>query len=156
MDLINQWGIIFMVIIMIPNIIFAYSHPEGFDNLYHHRFIEICEQIGRFGCFLTMIINIPYTCQGWLINGTKDIYIIMNMIFISLYCLTWIVFEKGMMKALVLSTLPSCIFLGSGILMQSLLLIVFSLIFAPCHIWISYRNQIKTLEINKIKEKMNE
>ncbi|MGN1182902.1 MAG: hypothetical protein ACI4SR_07860 [Faecalibacillus sp.] len=143
MRFINDWGFIFMIIMMLPNIIFAYRHPDGFANLYHQPVIEFFEQIGRFGCFSTMIINVPYTCGDWLFSGAKEFYFTVNIICLSLYYLIWIFSQKSLFQALSLSILPSVIFLLSGFLMQSILLIIFSLIFAPCHILISYQNQIK-------------
>lgn len=140
----NDWGFIFMIIMMLPNIIFAYRHPDGFANLYHQPVIEFFEQIGRFGCFSTMIINVPYTCGDWLFSGAKEFYFTVNIICLSLYYLIWIFSQKSLFQALSLSILPSVIFLLSGFLMQSILLIIFSLIFAPCHILISYQNQIKS------------
>ena len=143
MGFINVWGFIFMIIMMLPNIIFAYRHPDGFDNLYHQPVIEFFEQIGRFGCFSTMIINVPYTYGEWLFSGAKEWYLIVNVICLLLYYLIWIFGQKSLFQALSLSILPSVIFLLSGFLMQSILLMIFALIFAPCHILISYQNQIR-------------
>ena len=144
MRFINVWGFIFMIIMMLPNLIFAYRHPEGFANLYHQPVIELFEQIGRFGCFSTMIINVPYTCGDWLFSGAKEFYLTLNIICLSLYCLIWIFSQKSLFQALSLSILPSVMFLLSGFLMQSILLMIFALIFAPCHILISYQNQIRS------------
>ena len=144
MGFINIWGLIFMIIMMLPNLIFAYRHPEGFDNLYHQPVIELFEQIGRFGCFSTMIINVPYTCGDWLFSGAKEFYLTLNIICLSLYCLIWIFSQKSLFQALSLYILPSVMFLLSGFLMQSILLMIFALIFAPCHILISYQNQIRS------------
>ena len=46
---------------MIPNIIFAIKCKNGFENKWNNKTVEILEQIGRFGCFLLMCINIPKT-----------------------------------------------------------------------------------------------
>lgn len=60
----NLYGLIFIVIIMIPNIIFAAKCKDGFENKYKNKLVETFEQIGRFTCFGTMIINIPHTVFG--------------------------------------------------------------------------------------------
>ena len=60
----NLYGLIFIVIIMIPNIIFAAKCKDGFENKYKNKLVETLEQIGRFTCFGTMIINIPGTLFG--------------------------------------------------------------------------------------------
>ena len=43
---------------MLPNIVFALTHKDGFENLWQNRAVEVLEQIGRFGCFFLMIVNI--------------------------------------------------------------------------------------------------
>ena len=59
MDWFNVFGLVFIAVIMIPNIIFAIKNKEGFENKRKNRFLEVAEQIGRIGCFVFMIINIP-------------------------------------------------------------------------------------------------
>ena len=59
MDRFNFFGLIFIAIIMIPNIIYVIKCKDGFINKWSNKTIELLEQIGRFGCFGFMIINIP-------------------------------------------------------------------------------------------------
>ena len=59
MEWLNLFGLIFVAVILIPNIIFAAKCKDGFENKYKNKFIEIIEQTGRFGF---MIFNIPGTC----------------------------------------------------------------------------------------------
>ena len=51
MEWINVFGTVFVVIIMIPNIIYALKCKNGFENKWHNKAVQIVEQIGRFGCF---------------------------------------------------------------------------------------------------------
>lgn len=142
MEWINLWGLLFMAIIMIPNIIFAILHKNGFENLWNNRFVELIEQIGRFGCFGFMILHIPGTWFGWWSNEAFAIYLIVNIILSVLYCLIWLICGKknSLFRALALSIIPSVIFLFSAIMSRSILLFVASLLFAPAHILISYKN----------------
>lgn len=142
MEWINIFGAVFIAIIMVPNIIFALKCRDGFENKWNNKGVEIVEQIGRFGCFGFMVINIPGTWFGWWSNEAFALYLIVNSILIILYCLIWtICFRKNtVFKALVLSIIPSIIFMFSGIMSRSVLLIVASLLFAPTHILISYKN----------------
>ena len=140
----NFIGLIFVVIILIPNIIFAYTNKDGFQNYYHNKIVETLEQIGRFGCFIFMFLTPPFLNLGFKINGAKTAYIITGAILVALYCLGWIVFRKesSVRKSLALSILPSILFLESGILSLNFTLIVLALIFATCHIIISYKNAV--------------
>lgn len=144
MEWIHVFGLFCMVIMMIPNIIFALKCKDGFVNQYHNRFIEMIEQIGRFGCFIFMIIEIPGTSFGWLFDGARSIYIIIDMVLLIAYCMIWMIcFKKeSLFRSLALSMIPSAIFLLSGILRQNILLIISSILFAPSHIMISYKNAI--------------
>lgn len=145
MECFNIFGFIFICIIMIPNVIFAIKCKDGFENKWNNKFVETIEQIGRFCCFGFMIINIPRTYFGWWSDEAFAIYLIINIILVILYCLKWIIcFKKNsVFKALALSIIPSIIFLFSGIMSRSILLIVSSIIFAPSHIMISYYNAKK-------------
>ena len=142
MEWINVFGLIFVSILMIPNIVFAMKCKGGFENKWNNRIIEALEQIGRFGCFGFMIFNIKGTCFGWWSDEAFAIYLIADALLLALYCGVWIVcFKKNsMFRALALSILPSILFLFSGIMSRSILLIIAAVIFGPCHITISYRN----------------
>lgn len=140
----NIYGLGFLAMIMIPNIIFAIKVKNGFDNLWINKKIEMMEQIGRFSCFGFMIINIPGTWFGFWSEEIFVIYLIVDCILVLLYCLGWIIFfgKKSVLRALTLSVLPSVLFLFSGVMSRSILLIAGALIFAPCHITISYKNAV--------------
>lgn len=142
MDWFNLFGLIFIVVIMIPNIVFAIKYKDGFENKYQNKTIEIIEQIGRFGCFGFMIINIPGTRFGWISGEAFAAYLIVDAILVMVYCAIWIIcFNKNdLFRALALSVIPSILFFFSGIMDRSILLILSSLIFAPAHILISYKN----------------
>lgn len=142
MEWFNIFGLAFITAIMIPNIIFALKHKKAFENRYHNKTIEIIEQIGRFGCFGFMIFNIPTTWFGWWSDEAFAIYLMVDAVLIVLYCTIWVIYwrKNNVFKAMALSIIPSAIFLFSGIMCRSILLIISSLLFAPAHIFISYKN----------------
>lgn len=142
MGIINLFGLVFMVVIMIPNIVFAIKCRDDFENNRKNKLVETLEQIGRFGCFGTMIINIPGTWFGWWSDEAFAVYLLGDTALLVVYCVIWILcFKKNsVFRALSLSIIPSVIFLFSGIMSRSVLLIIAAVIFAPCHILISYKN----------------
>jgi hypothetical protein len=141
-DWFNLTGLIFVVVLLIPNIIYAVTNNDGFADNYHNKFIETGEQIGRFGCFILMFIQFPFVTLGYIYDGAQTLYFIFGVALLVLYCGGWIVFRKGnsVAKALTLSVLPSVLFFESGILTLNIPLIVLSVVFAICHITISYKN----------------
>ena len=142
MEWFNVFGLIFIAVIMIPNVVFAIKCKDGFDNKWNNKYVEVTEQVGRLGCFGFMIINIPGTWFGWWSDEAFALYLIVDTILVMLYCAIWIIcFKKNsVFRALALSIIHSMLFLFSGIMSRSVLLIIASVLFAPSHIVISYKN----------------
>ena len=142
MEWFNLFGLLFVAIIMIPNIIYGIKCKEGFENKWSNKTVELLEQVGRFGCIGFMILNIPGTYFGWWSGDAFVAYLIVNAVLIVAYCVIWAVCfrSNSIFRALALSVLPSVVFLLSGVLSRSVLLTAAALVFAPCHILISYKN----------------
>ncbi len=142
MEWFNLYGLVFMIIIMVPNIVYAIRCKDGFASRWQNRTVETLEQVGRFGCFGFMVINIPGTWFGWWSDQAFAVYLIVDVVLVFAYCLLWIALWKknNMFRALALSVIPSGVFLFSGVMSRSVLLIVSALLFTPMHILISCRN----------------
>ena len=127
---------------MIPNLVFSITCKDGFENLYQNKPVEILEQIGRFGCFISMFLMIPFLNKGFWFENGKIIYIIFGIVLAALYCIGWMIFWKkdSVRKSLCLSIVPSLLFIESAVVCGNLQLLVFAVVFAPCHILISYMN----------------
>lgn len=142
MEWLNVFGLVMVAVIMIPNILFAMTCKDGFVNKWDNKSLETVEQIGRFGCFGFMIINIPGTWFGWWSDEAFAVYLVVDALLVTLYCVIWaICFRKSsVFRALALSIIPSVLFLFSGIMSRSILLTIAALLFAPSHIMLSYQN----------------
>lgn len=142
MEWLNVFGLVMVAVIMIPNMLFAMKCKDGFVNKWNNKSVETVEQIGRFGCFGFMIINIPGTWFGWWSDETFAVYLVVDAVLVTLYCVIWAVcFRKSsVFRALALSIIPSVLFLFSGIMSRSILLTIAAVLFAPSHILISYQN----------------
>lgn len=151
----NWYGLIFVVIIMIPNIIFAVKNKEGFANVYKNKAAEICEQVGRYACMALMVFNIPYTWIGFYFAYAKVVYLAVNGFLVAAYCVAWAVLWKksGIVKALLLSVLPSLVFLFSSIMIGSIPLALFAIIFAATHVLISVKNALPCEASAKVAKK---
>lgn len=152
----NYYGLIFVAAILIPNIIYAVTHKEnGFA--YKNKIAEILEQIGRYGCIVLMIFNIPYTWIGFYFSFAETVYLLVNAIFVFAYCLLWIIFWKksGVVKAILLSVIPSLLFLFSGIMIASIPLVIFAIVFIVTHILISVKSELLNVMSGKTKSKVS-
>lgn len=129
-------------LIMIPNIIFAVKNKNEFENSWKNKFVEVLEQIGRFGCFAFMIITPPKLCGGFDSASYLTAYLATNLSLVLVYCIIWYIYfnRNCIFRALTLSVIPSVIFIFSAIMTRHLPLLIFSLIFAPCHILLSVKN----------------
>lgn len=138
----NIYGFIIIAVIMILNIVFAIKNKNGFENLQNNKITETLEQIGRFGCFVLMIFNIPYTYIGFWFDNALAVYIIVCTVLVTAYCLVWVIFfrKNCLFRAVALSVIPSVLFLFCAVMLLNVPLIIMSLIFAPCHILISVKN----------------
>lgn len=142
MDWINLYGLAFVLVIMVPNIIFAMKNKGGFRNLWNNRVVEILEQVGRFSCFGFMVLIIPGCGFGFSSDNAFAVYLLTDGILSAAYCLIWFIcfWKKSIFRALALSIIPSLLFLISGALSHYWPLLLASILFAPCHIAISYKN----------------
>ena len=138
----NYYGLIFMALIMIPNIIYAIKNKEGSSKIYKNKAVEIFEQIGRYGCMALMIFNIPYVCFGFWFKTGLILYLSIDGGLCLAYIIFWIICRNrnGYLKALSLSVIPSCIFIFSGVVLAYIPLIAFALLFGINHILISCKS----------------
>lgn len=152
----NAIGLGIVIMLLIPNAIFAAGNKNGFVNLWHNKTAETLETIGRVGCFICMVINVPYTYMGFANKWTYLAYMLTDGTITAAYCLIWMAMGKknSVLRALLLSILPSVMFIVSGVLLRSALLTAFALIFAPTHVLISYKNA--SLEAKQKAEQNNE
>ena len=143
----NYYGLIFIVLIMLPNIVYSIKNKNSITNNYTNKIAEIFEQIGRYACMAFMIFNIPYTWFGFYFDYANIVYIVVNSALVTAYCIIWIILwnRDGMLKSLLLSILPSLVFIFSGVITASIPLIIFAIIFAVTHILISVKNTPKNI-----------
>lgn len=152
MNWFNYYGLIFVVLIMIPNIVYGIMNKDRTINIYKNRIAIIFEQMGRYACMFFMIFNIPYTWTGFYFMFGEAIYLIVNALLIISYCTIWIITwnRKGIVKALLLSIIPSMIFIFSGMMIASIPLIIF----ASTHTLISVKNALSKEKSKKTNKKI--
>lgn len=138
----NYYGLAIVAVMMIPNIVYAVKHKDAPADTYKNKAVAITEQIGRYGCIALMIFNIPYTYAGFWFSHALVVYLAVNGGLLLAYIVFWIVCfnRKGLLRALSLSLLPSCIFLFCGVLLTYIPLLVFAMLFGASHTLISCKN----------------
>ncbi len=130
-----------MAIIMLPNILYAVRQKENTATAYINKAITVAEQVGRYGCCVLMIFNIPYLYFNFWFKNALTVYLSVNGGLCFAYLIFWIICwnRNGKLKALSLSIIPSIIFLFSGMVLAYIPLSVFAAVFSVSHIYISYK-----------------
>lgn len=142
----NQWfnafGIIIVILLLIPNCIYAVKNKNQ-KNQCSNKLINIIEQIGRYGCMILMTFSIGIKEFGFSSVEAFLIYLFGNAILLIAY---WIVlglyfYKKCFWKEMLLAIIPICIFLLSGFTLEHYLLVLFAVIFACGHLYVTVKNK---------------
>ena len=144
MDWLNVFGLILVILLLIPNIVYAVKVKDQ-KNLCTNKFMNILEQIGRYACMFLMVFNIGIDEFGFGSVGAFFIYFIGNVLLMSSYWVIWMLYfhKQSFGRQITLAILPTCLFLLSGITMRHYLLILFGLVFGVGHVYVTCKNRIE-------------
>ena len=137
---INLFGAGIIVLIMIPNIIYAAGQKQDETQIEVPRGLSACEQVGRYGCIILMWLPLLVWKFGFGSVEEFLIYLIGNGALLLCYYLSWMLYsrKKTLSVAMALAIIPTAIFLLSGILLQHWLLVAFAILFGFAHCTITY------------------
>ena len=141
---INLFGAVIVVIMMIPNIIYAVKFKDE-KNLCTNKLANVLEQVGRYGCIILMWLPLLVWEFGFSSDIEALIYIFGNAYLLLEYLVVYILYfkKRTRLKALMLAAIPSSIFLMSGVLLHHWLLVAFAFIFSAAHIYVTNENNKK-------------
>lgn len=139
----NYFGIIFIIVLLLPNIYASIFSKEVFVNKFDDRLLIKLENIGRYLCMILMVINIQDLYGGFKSVEAFVAYLGINIILLGLYYIVWFIFYKfnNIYKNMILGVIPSLMFIISGILQNHLLLIISGIVFAYAHLKIIWKNR---------------
>lgn len=140
---INVFGAIIVVLMMIPNIVYAIKN-KGERNRCTSRLMNVLEQIGRYACIILMWLPLLVWKFGFASVFEMLLYFLGNGTLLIAYWTLFAVYMKRRSKtlAIALAVLPACIFLLSGLLLRHWLLVGFALLFAVAHIFVTRENTV--------------
>ena len=113
---INLFGAGIIVLIMIPNIIYAAGQKQDETQIEVPRGLSACEQVGRYGCIILMWLPLLVWKFGFGSVEEFLIYLIGNGALLLCYYLSWMLYsrKKTLSVAMALAIIPTAIFLLSG------------------------------------------
>jgi len=137
----NIFGLIIVILIMLPNIIYAIKF-HGIDNKCKSNIMNIVEQIGRYSSMFFIIFNIGLVEYGFSSVEAFVIYFVGNTMLLIVYWIIWILYfiNKTLWKSMALAIIPTAIFLLSGIASRHYLLVISAIIFGIGHVYVTYQN----------------
>ena len=137
---INLFGAGIVVLIMIPNIIYAAREKQAETQTKVPNYLFACEQAGRYSCIVLMWLPLLVWKFGFGSAGELLIYLIANGILLLSYYLFWLAYarRKSLTIAIALAVIPPLLFLLSGILLNHWTLVAFAVLFGVAHCKITY------------------
>ena len=138
---INVFGAVIVILMLIPNIIYALKNKDEKNNC-ANQFMNVIEQIGRYACIVLMWLPLLVWKFGFSSVFELLLYLVGNGCLLAAY---WFVYagylkRKTWKRALALAVLPTCIFLISGLLLRHWLLAGFAVLFGIGHIYVTQKN----------------
>lgn len=137
----NVFGLIFVILLLIPNIIYAVKYRDV-ENLCKNKAMNVLEQIGRYGSMFLMVFNIGIAEFGFASTNAFLIYFLGSILLMLTYWIMWIIFfvNPSMWNRMALAIIPTLLFLLSGCTLGHILLIITAIIFGIGHIYVTYTN----------------
>ena len=140
---INLFNLIIVILILIPNIIYALTRGKNQKNRCTNRFMNILEQLGRYACMVLMIVNIGIDEFGFssVLGFLIDLFGIL--VLLLMYWIVWVIYfiKERYWEQIALAVIPTAIFLLSGIVLQYWPLIVAAIVFGIAHIYVTSKNR---------------
>jgi hypothetical protein len=138
---INIFGLIIVIFILLPNIIYAVKF-QGLENKCKNKAMNIIEQVGRYSSMFLIIFNFGVADLGFSSLEMFAIYFLGNITFMTAYWIIWGMYfkKKNLWKSITLAIVPTAIFLLNGITLRNYLLIISAVIFGIGHVYVTYIN----------------
>lgn len=94
---INIFGLIIVVLMFIPNIIYA-CQKKHIKNKCANKVLNILEQIGKYGSMILMVFNIGMEKFGFWSEDGFAIWVMGIPLLIFLYWIVWFMYFKNPKK----------------------------------------------------------
>lgn len=143
MNWLNAFGFLIVALLIIPNMVYFYRDKnKPMVNKCRNKVILTAEQIGRYGTMALMIFPLGIGEFSLPSDESFAIYLMINVVLLLLYWIAWYFYMRSnhAVLAIILAVIPSIIFVLNGVLLSHGLLILFGVIFAVSHIYITYQN----------------
>lgn len=141
MDWINIYGLIIVILMLLPNMIYAFKN-KNIQNKSQNKAMNIIEQIGRYGCMFLMVFNIGIVDFSFHSDESFASWLILTTALLLFYWIFWIIYfiaPKNFIS-IMLAIIPTIIFISNGLFLSHWLLMLFGIAFGVGHLYVTYQN----------------
>lgn len=137
---INFFNVLIVVLMLIPNIIFAIRNMDR-KPVKVNKALSIIEQIGRYACIVLMIFPLFKKEFGFNPLELMFLYLVCNVLLLLLYFIFWGLFFKSETKsnAIALAIIPTAIFFLTGVSVKHWALMIAAVIFGIAHVLLTIK-----------------
>ena len=140
-NMITVFNAIIVVLMLIPSVAMAFKFKK-FRNRCTNTAMNICEQLGRYGAILFMIV--PFGLKEFGFGHINEflVYLFANVILLAVYIIVWLSFMKKQtyIKAMIMAVVPAVIFLVCGVTLRHFILVFCAAMFFIGHIYVTTSN----------------
>ena len=152
---ITIFNAVIVTVMLIPSVAMAFKFKK-FRNRCTNTAMNICEQLGRYGSILFMIL--PFGLKEFGFAHVKLFleYLIANIALLTVYIVVWLSFMKKQtyIKAMIMAVVPAAVFLVCGITLGHFILIFCAVMFFIGHIYVTTSNYRTDKKAEKEKAAM--
>lgn len=141
MDWLNLPGLMAIVALLVPNILYAARHPNA-KKLCTNRLLLVLEQIGRYGCMALMCVRLPLLTYTQGAPAWNIVWLSLVTPLLFAYWAVWMAYFRRQSPgaATALAVVPTLVFFVSGLLWLNVPLMALSVLFGVAHIAITRQN----------------
>lgn len=137
-DVVNVYGLLFIVIMIIPHIIYARTHKYDMKSIENRAMVYI-DRIGKYcGAFL-MAFNIGVLEMGFTSDLMKRFWLYSTAAAVAIYIVLWVLFLKTGKKGLAyaITILAGLILMYCGLLQVKSLLLFAGVVYLAGELYVT-------------------
>ena len=154
MNFINIFNVVAIVLMIVPNIIYAVKF-RNIEKLCNNKTMTIIEHTGRIACIVFMVFPGFNKEFGFSNAGYFIIYLFGNIALLMMYIAVWIscIKKRNSTKAYMLAVLPVAVFLLCGLTLEHWILVFSAVLFGVGHIYVTTADTAKHFGKKYLKRK---
>ena len=129
-DVVNVYGLLFAVILIVPHVVYAKSHTYDM-SVFVNRAMLYIDRIGRYCSLFLMAINIGVLEEGFTSDLMEKFWLFSTFAMIAVYLALWILFFKSERRWIgySLTVVSALIIILSGLLQVKTLLLTAGIVY---------------------------